>query len=226
MSKRGMFFYDSAASPFGRRPLPDTEAEGIAATVVAASGELLYESEEPRTPEQLAEEIMEELCSPHARLLSRQSPVPLSTVFGLLCEFLEPYATVTALPMEGGASSPVAVCAHNLYYVIGMLVHYTVKYDIPLIVRAEDGEESLILLELDRPAASPEEVAAHFALDKKGRLSLFERIAEASGFSVALRDGAHAAIAFRLVRRSGDLLRLNAVSDPSLYTAFTQAGLN
>ena len=184
---------------------------------VAAGATLSYTAE--GEPAEIAEALMAEMATPHARMRAKKLPVPFSSLYGVLSELVFGMDGVAVMPYDTPPST-VALCTHNLFFCIGTALHYTAKHGIPVKVTASGGAAPAITLTCESPAMTETEAAALFGLLQEDKWPILQAIAKNSDFSITASGGDCASLCFHLPLYRAETYRVYALTAHTLRAAF------
>ncbi len=219
MKRNSYFFYSQDKRLDDRRSLPNDRPQvPVGAASVAADTPFRYDDEEYAL--HTADDILNELGSPHTHALSKTRGVTLDYLLLALSELCASFSSVT-VHKNTAARTTLFLSVHALLFSVATLVYHTAAAGLPVSILAEDGETPSLTLSVPYPSRTEEEAAAVFGLLKEARLPILTALCEKGGFSLSLVPGDSATEAHFLMPRSeGDILTLMAGVDPSLYAAF------
>ena len=219
MKRNSYFFYSQGKTEDEGRSLPNDRPQvPVGAASVAADTPFRYEDEEYAV--RTADDILDELGSPHTHALAKTRGVTLDYLLLTLSELCAPLSSVS-VHKAPAAKVTLFLSVHALLFSVATLVYHTAAEGLPVSISAEDGETPSLTLSVSRPSHTEEEAAAVFGLLKEARLPILTALCEKGGFSLSLVPGDSVTEArFSMPRSGGDTLTLMAGVDPSLYAAF------
>ncbi len=219
MTRASYSFLDGAPLAGERNRILPTENEAAWDAHVAADATFPLTAEEQEA-DALAARILDDLAAPAERERGRH----VVTHFPALYEMLREYsAEYPSLSFQAPPTSPevmtVSVCCYALLFCFGAVAYAADCAGRSLSVRYEIREES-ICLSLSHGGGQGTDEEGCTALVSAHRLDVMKKLAEVSGFSIALTDGPAPTVEFHLLRRVSDVITTAAASSFWLRRAF------